>query len=205
METIAMTVFSYIVTHDTGFAPNPFHGWLTLACCKPSIRRTAQVGDWVVGLSRRGERVIFAANVSEKLAFDDYWSLARFKGKVPDRTSSSAVVRRGDNIYEPLGSGVFRQLPSRHSNPDGTENPEGKTHDLGGGYVLVADEFVYFGGHGPALPAELAFLVAGRGHRCRFTSEQVAAFTHWVSGLPRGIAGRPAMWPPTDDTWREQR
>ena len=31
-------VFSYVVVHDTGFSPNPFHGLLTLACCKPLIR-----------------------------------------------------------------------------------------------------------------------------------------------------------------------
>ena len=42
---VKMRVFSYIVTHDTGYAPNPFHGFLTLACCKPLIRRTAEVGD----------------------------------------------------------------------------------------------------------------------------------------------------------------
>nr|WP_269667332.1 hypothetical protein [Polaromonas naphthalenivorans] len=28
------------MTHDSGFAPNPFHGTLTLATCKPGIRRT---------------------------------------------------------------------------------------------------------------------------------------------------------------------
>ena len=36
-----MTVYSYIVAYDSGFAPNPFHGTCTLACCKPTIRRTA--------------------------------------------------------------------------------------------------------------------------------------------------------------------
>lgn len=48
-----MHVYSYIVTHDTGFAPNPFHGVLTLACCKPAIRRAAEVGDVIVGLTPR--------------------------------------------------------------------------------------------------------------------------------------------------------
>jgi len=36
-----MKVYSYIVAYDSGFAPNPFHGICTLACCKPTIRRTA--------------------------------------------------------------------------------------------------------------------------------------------------------------------
>jgi hypothetical protein len=34
---------------DTGFAPNPFHDFLTLATCKPDIRKKAQIGDWVLG------------------------------------------------------------------------------------------------------------------------------------------------------------
>ena len=46
-----MNIYSYVVTHDTGFAPNPFHGYCTLACCKPRIRSRAAVGDWVVGLT----------------------------------------------------------------------------------------------------------------------------------------------------------
>jgi hypothetical protein len=40
-------LFTYVITHDAGFAPNPFYGVLTLNFCKPLIRRTAEVGDWV--------------------------------------------------------------------------------------------------------------------------------------------------------------
>ena len=29
-----MRLFAYKMTHDTGFAPNPFWGYLTLATCK---------------------------------------------------------------------------------------------------------------------------------------------------------------------------
>ena len=46
-----MKLYSYILTHDTGFSPNPFFGYCTLACCKPDIRRVAKVGDWIVGLA----------------------------------------------------------------------------------------------------------------------------------------------------------
>lgn len=44
-----MNVFTYVVEHDLGFAPNPFHGVCTLACCKPRIRRKAERGDIVLG------------------------------------------------------------------------------------------------------------------------------------------------------------
>ena len=38
-----MRIYAYVVTHDNGFAPNPFHGFCTLATCKAprfaSVRR----------------------------------------------------------------------------------------------------------------------------------------------------------------------
>jgi len=63
----AMSVFSYIVTHDSGFAPNPFWGFCTLACCKPMIRKTAVRGDWIVELSPKklGNRLVFVMEVTE--------------------------------------------------------------------------------------------------------------------------------------------
>lgn len=35
------TIYVYTMTSDTGFAPKPFGGLCTLACCKPQIRRAA--------------------------------------------------------------------------------------------------------------------------------------------------------------------
>lgn len=33
-------LYAYIMTYDTGFAPNPFFGICTLACCKPKMRQS---------------------------------------------------------------------------------------------------------------------------------------------------------------------
>ncbi len=57
-----MRLVSYILTSDTGFAPNPFFRYCTLACCKPQIRRSAEPGDWIVGISRKadGNRIVYA-------------------------------------------------------------------------------------------------------------------------------------------------
>jgi len=81
-----MKLYSYIVKHDTGFSPNPFHGYCTLACCKPAIRRTAQKGDWVVGLTPKkdGNRIVYFMRVDENpLTFTQYWNDRRFKAKRP--------------------------------------------------------------------------------------------------------------------------
>jgi Nucleotide modification associated domain 2 len=42
-------VYSYVIEHDLEFAPNPFHGTCTLACCKPDIRKKAVEGDYILG------------------------------------------------------------------------------------------------------------------------------------------------------------
>ncbi|WP_225761747.1 hypothetical protein [Acinetobacter sp. Marseille-P8610] len=34
-----MKIFSYVVSRDFGFAPNPFFNFCTLATCKPKIRK----------------------------------------------------------------------------------------------------------------------------------------------------------------------
>ena len=40
-----MQLISYKVKHDTGFAPNPYFGILTLATCKPAIRRSSKIQE----------------------------------------------------------------------------------------------------------------------------------------------------------------
>ena len=47
-----MVIHTYVVQHDKGFAPNPFWGICTLACCKPRIRAKASVGDIILGFDR---------------------------------------------------------------------------------------------------------------------------------------------------------
>lgn len=198
----AMRVFSYVVMHDSGFAPNPFQGFCTLACCKPKIRNQAKAGDIVVGLSTRSERVVYAMRVGEVLTFDDYWRDQRFEAKRPRRMARSAADRCGDNIYEPVGAGEFQQLPSAHSNRDGSTNLAQMKHDLGSPNVLVADAFAYFGDGAPPLPDDLAFLRAWRGHRSRFTDGEVEQVGRWFAKLPRGVFGPPALWRQDDGSWR---
>jgi hypothetical protein len=46
-----MRLFSYKLTTDLDFAPNPFYGMLTLVTCKPGKRRTKKKGDWIAGFT----------------------------------------------------------------------------------------------------------------------------------------------------------
>lgn len=67
--------YSYVVARDFGFAPNPFNGFLTLATCKPKIRKWAQVGDFVIGNANKqlNNKLIYMMKVTKKITFDDYW------------------------------------------------------------------------------------------------------------------------------------
>ena len=63
-------LFSYVVAHDGGAAPNPFWGVCTLVICKPKIRQSAEVGDWIAGTapksSPRAGGLIYAMKVTKE-------------------------------------------------------------------------------------------------------------------------------------------
>lgn len=202
-----MKLYSYIVTHDTGFSPNPFWGYCTLADCKPAIRRRAEVGDWIVGLSPKaaGNRVVYAMQVEEILTFAQYYRDKRFAAKKPkpDFNKGKVVSKCGDNIYEPLPNGKFRQLQSMHSRSKGPqEDTKKKDHDLRGANVLVSKKFYYFGSCGPELPEELSELKVGRAHKCRFSEETKLKFKEFIAKQRKGVNDHPTKWPEGDCSWR---
>lgn len=198
-------LYSYIVTHDTGFAPNPFWGYCTLACCKPAIRSTARAGDWVVGLSPKstGNRLVYAMLVDETIGYAQYFRDPRFANKIPNYAKGTVIWKAGDSIYKPLPGGDFQQLRSMHSNGE-REHPETKAHDLGGRQVLIGRRFCYFGASGPQLPIVLAGLIVGRGHKSMFSRMTIANFLDFISSCPQGVNAPPTQWPIGDDSWRQQ-
>ena len=129
-------LYTYVVATDLGLAPNPFQGVCTLAVCKPMIRRTARVGDWILGTGSktRGHqgRAVYAMQVAEALDFEAYWHAPRFRPKQPDPAGSPSR-RVGDNLHwRDLATGAWHTLPDAYY---GTENCP---HDLSGRQVLIA-------------------------------------------------------------------
>ncbi|GAG35565.1 unnamed protein product, partial [marine sediment metagenome] len=168
-----MKLYCHIELTDTGFAPNPFWGFLTLAGCKPAIRRTADIGDWSIGLSssREGHRIIYCMEVDEIMSFGDYYNDERFKKKIPIMDSRKGIYRRGDNIYPKIDGKYSTQLPSRHSNKNRSKNIRHKNRDLGGRHVLISEYFYYFGIN--MIDNPFKFLTVGRGHTSKFSEDQI--------------------------------
>jgi Nucleotide modification associated domain 2 len=148
-------VYLYVVDHDLGFAPNPYHGVCTLATCKPGIRSTAQVGDWVIGLGGKSLKAtgkcIFAMRVTKKITFNQYWSDPEFNNKKPVRNGSKKMLA-GDNIYYLDAKAEWHQAPSIHSNPDGSVNSLNLVRDTKSSNVLLSTHFYYFGSDAVTLP-----------------------------------------------------
>lgn len=143
-------LFAYAVTRDLGFAPNPFHGVCTLATCKPRVRKSAQVGDWVMGVGGKTlghiyRKCIFLMKVTEISDFQSYWQNPEFRLKRPVRNGSN-VQMLGDNIYHKDQNGSWVQEDSHHSNDDGTYNLTNLERDTGEtDAVLISRFFFYFG------------------------------------------------------------
>jgi hypothetical protein len=164
------------MTSDRGGAPcaiPPEAGeppLLTLAICKPAIRRTAQPGDRILGITSHAlarsdgyplGAVIYAAVVAEGIDARDYFRLA------------GPFQARPDCIYE------FHQQNGtvRHNGRSNLHRSEANLlKDLGrypfyrNGRVLIARDFRYFGPRAVRIPPRLHLLSAaaeslGQGHR----------------------------------------
>lgn len=162
-------LYIYVVVRDFGFAPNPFHGYCTLATCKPGIRKAAQIGDWVMGVGgcrlHAPGRCIYLMNVSEILNFNEYWSDSRFHIKKPVR-NGSPVMLVGDNVYhQNATTGDWIQEDSHHSNTDGSINITNLETDTTSVNVLISTHFYYFGGEAPPIDLSGIGYTNGRNYR----------------------------------------
>ncbi|RVD18439.1 MAG: hypothetical protein EOS73_28610 [Mesorhizobium sp.] len=187
-------VYMYVVARDFGFAPNPFHGACTLATCKPRIRKTAQIGDWVIGMGgaklKAVGRCIYAMQVTDTLTFDAYWHGPEYLCKRPVRNGSRKTIM-GDNIYhQPAGTTAWVQEDSHHSQIDGSPEPSNIKNDTQTNRVLISRNFYYFGDAAPAAPNHILTHLGyfnGIGHR-KFTLAKAQPLLDWMHAEYKGRA-----------------
>ena len=143
-------LFRYILVSDTGMAPCTDHCLVTLATCKPDIRRNAQLGD----LGRRISPDA-APTRSPRLC----WTCRQ---NLEVGTYERTHRGRSDAVYRDSVDGTFERVrPDYHAQPDEIRK------DLSAS-VLIFDKAAtwYFGDRPRALPENLSHLAAaGRGYR----------------------------------------
>lgn len=193
MNTLENKLYSYKMTHDTRFAPNPLFGVLTLATCKPAIRRNTEVGNWIAGWTSKSlkncptpvgeERLIYLARVTRKLTYPEYW--LQYPQKRPGNWDDPHVDSyHGDNIYEPepgctpdpLHPETFILHENSHH-----KTPEKKVKDLKGQYVLICEEFYYFSCKQPlVIPTECRPNVPKVQTSYGIITDDASEFIHYV-------------------------
>jgi hypothetical protein len=179
-------LYTYCLRFDDGAAPNPYWGVCTLVICKPVIRRTAKVGDWVVGLGSANEsgrdlsrHVIYAMQVTQKLELSEYDTYCgeHLPGKFPDLSSQDFRRRVGDCIYDYAHGEEPFLRPSVHNEPN-------RKTDLGGENALLSDHFYYFGTSAIELPECLRDIAhPQQGHKSHSNTPFQEPFIAWIGAL----------------------
>jgi hypothetical protein len=173
------TLFSYCVLHDNGSAPNPFWGVCTLAICKPGIRRTAKIGDWIIGTGSKSysmdSHLIYAMEITSILSFGEYndYCKQELPNKVPDLKSQDSRKWVGDCIY------AFEN--NKISKRRGPHTILDMKKDLSGLNVLLSKHFYYFGIKPVPIPTHLLRIVLqGQGYRSKLNTPYTQEFIKWI-------------------------
>jgi len=173
-------IYRYVLMGDGGMAPNPRRGLITLATCKPEIRRTAQEGDWVIGNypAHNNDIVAWAGKVKRSLPIHQY---------------AINYPTRHDALHELGPNGELRRIPGKLEwyHPNAEQQRKDRK-----GNVLVFDKSCswYFGARGRELPESLKHLAAhGQGHRVNgWQQGDLELLESWLcEQAPAGIHGEP--------------
>ncbi len=150
-------IFSYVVDHDYGFAPNPENGLCSLARCKygtpekANLVEKARVGDWIIGTvgkknTKGGSSILhggllYAMKVTEKITLKDYVARypnrrdAQFQGGC-DRESLSGRFSLLSDLFFYFGNKAISlyDLPQYDAHPISKKGP-GYRRDFDETYV----------------------------------------------------------------------
>jgi len=109
---------------------------LSLALCKPKIRKNADVGSLVFGFGALNldERLIYIAEITEKPPRGEYYRSRKFSN-------------RPDCIYKAVSGTPRRKANARH-HIDSDERKKDVGMRFNNAYVLISRNFRYFGSKG---------------------------------------------------------
>lgn len=171
-----MRTYLYKLTSDRGGAPcvppplDEQQALLTVSICKPAIRRTAQPGDLILGITGQTLHtqegypllaVIYAAVVGQVLDPRVYYA------------ADSPYRQRPDCLYEfhpESGELLHAGRSPLHSQPEYAARDVGSFPYYRNARTLLSHDFRYFGSGAVVIPARLSLLRSvaeslGQGHR----------------------------------------
>jgi hypothetical protein len=165
-------LFSYVVQHDHGYAPNPKGGCCTLAKCKfgsiakRNIVEMAEKDDWIVGTggadltkSAGPGKLIYAMRVDRKIP------LGEFRRTMGNRIDAQRSIRER------------------------------------GRFALISRHFFYFGRNAikidtiPMRHLDHPFEKKGPAYRCDFTEAFIKDFVTWLHAKSKGVRRGPPCQP----------
>ena len=189
-----MKLLKYVITNDSGLAPNPFFGVCSLALCTPNhMNANLLPGDWIVGHSSKatGHRLVYAMQLTKVLGMDEYFN--QFPEKHPN-PYGSIEQKYGDNMYF-RENGRWLRLPSaEHNSVESFRQDQGRRVYLAQG----ENHFWYFGAANPlpdlsGFADQFPWLIQGQqGFGYIHDAERIPVFTTWLSSLGQsGLRGQP--------------
>jgi len=190
-------LFSYVVEHDGGHAPNPYFGLCTLCRCKfressdkpKNLVEKAKLSDWVIGtgganLNRSSGHgtLIYAMRVDEKLTRQQYFLDRRF-GKKKRRTNGTYEQKQGDNMFP------ANRFERREQS------------------VLISRRFYYFGRNAIHIPKNKfpRLEKSGPGFKSNFGDAYMARFLKWLERFKPGKRGDPCWKKDLEDDSKRKR
>jgi hypothetical protein len=132
---MSQKIYVYKIVTDNGGAPCVWHGLLSLAICKPMIRKSAQKGDCILGFGGKShykeEPLIYIAMVTAKPKQGEYYTKQKY-------------ANRPDCIYyQNKNKASLKKSARFHNNSDQLTRDVGL--DFENAHVLLSNDFRYFG------------------------------------------------------------
>jgi hypothetical protein len=159
-----------------------------LTVCKPKIRKTAKVGDWILGFGSSSvevkgkgnmsysRKLVYAMKVSQVFTLKEYndFCLINLPNKIPIWKTDDWRKRLGDCVYYYENGKIIQRKSVR--------NEKKLPIDEGGINALLSGHFYYFGNKAVDVPSSLNNLVkTGIGHKIANDAKMIAEFESWIS------------------------
>lgn len=186
-------IYVYKCVVDDGTAPCVDGGLLSMTVCKPKVRTSAKVGDYVLAFGTNAQpapnRLVYVAKITKVIPDAAYFDDAKFQ-------------KRKDCIYKRTPQGLLKLVPGVSDHNTGTHAKDlGPPPHYPNAIALISNDFRYFGGAGtddwkeyaPHLKKMIENL--GQGHRVNHTREVRDDLLKLIDRVwkkfPRRVNGKP--------------